>query len=198
LKDKTVLGIKFRVVGVLAVLTALAGCEWGPAGITVDLSSSYDFSNFRANHEGRDTRVVIHGTLFGMKREPFATAVTGAMQGKNNGRPTNFTTRPGKSVAENYRVILIFNGSLGASPDPCTGGRFRPNDDVGGTGKRLHIEAAWCNDSNAESHLVATAKGIKGPNDPAFARLIADLTLNLFPLTDEDQGKTGRSNSYQQ
>ena len=184
---------RLRAAAATALLAVVVGCALGTSRVVVDLSSSYDFGNFRVYHEGRDTRVQIHGNPFDTDAEAFAKAVTDRMQRQHIGRPTNFTTTPGESAAELFRVVLVFNGELAGSPDPCSGGAYRPS---AGDEIQITLEAAWCYGSNAESQVLGVASGIEGADDPAFRQLIAAVTLNLFPRRNPDEDRDDRDREY--
>lgn len=125
-------------------------------------------------------RVVIVGNPFGLERAVFERAVTDAMQGRNLGQPTNFTTTPDSSAHKNYRVVMIFNpptdltGTQACQPDPPV---VSPRATGGG---RLDVFAVFCHTTEVMTQLAAAVPAAAGPNDPMFVELVGQTTRALF------------------
>lgn len=154
----------------------LAACATSPVQTQNYVAPTYDFGNFRNYHQGRDTRVVVYGDPFKIPKQRFDRIVTGLMQGYNSGGPTNFTTQPGPSAEPNLRVVMAFD----AAPqygDLCSANAFSPAPG----GERLTLTAAWCWGDRLDSRVEGSAPPVSGPNDPAFAELVHQVTFELFP-----------------
>jgi hypothetical protein len=80
-------------------------------------AGGYDAGEFGYAAGGRDLRVIIVGNPFGGDQAAFGRVVTDAMQGRNLGPQTNFTTTPGPSAREIYRVVMVFDPPNGLSAD---------------------------------------------------------------------------------
>lgn len=91
------------------------------------------------------------------------------------------TARPGPNVAANIRVVIVFNpGWKGPGmDDACRNAGALPLGPGGGAS--LRIAATLCADNRAISWLVAEAPTPKGPDDPAFRRLMDQVLVNLLP-----------------
>lgn len=176
------------VYGVTAVMALglTSACAPGAVSVQRDLNPSYNFQNFASYHQGKDTHVVIQGDTFGLDAPAFGEQVTAAMQGKNWGRPTNFTTHPGPSATENLRVVMAFNAAP-IQHGLCDGANVTPRK----AGDKTTLQAAWCWEDRTESYVRAWTAPVR-PGDPKFRELVAQTTRELFPphmdkeLIDED------------
>src|SRR5438552_3662173 len=92
------------------MLTTLGGCSGTGIIDYVHLEPRYRAQEFGYAAGGRDLRADVQGNPFAMPQNEFNAVVTDAMQGAHFGQPTNFTTTPGDSAREGYRVRLLFNG----------------------------------------------------------------------------------------
>ncbi len=142
---------------------------------------TYDTGVFGLAAGGRDLRVVIVGNPFASDRAAFEAAVIDAMQGRNLGQETNFTTNPGPDANETYRVVMVFN-----PPVDLTGAQLCASDPPGVTqrpygGGRLNLFAVFCWSDDVMTQLAASIAGAQGPGDPLFAELVGQTTRGLFP-----------------
>ena len=161
---------------IVPICLLMAACAGGGIQVMNDISGSFDSQNFSSYHKGRDTRVVILGDTLGMNSDDFARRVTAAMAGQNSGGATNFTTAPGPSAVQDFRVVLAFNSAV-SGRDLCAAKAVTPS----GQSSVTTVEAAWCWANSAESFVSARTARI-APDDPRFAALIAATTRDLFPL----------------
>jgi hypothetical protein len=143
--------------------------------------STYDTGVFGLAAGGRDLRVVIVGNPFARDRAAFEAAVIDAMQGRNLGQKTNFTTNPGPDANEPYRVVMVFN-----PPADLTGPQLCASDPLGVTprpygGGRLDLFAVFCRTSEVLTQLAAAIPGAEGTGDPLFVELVGQTTRGLFP-----------------
>lgn len=173
---------RFRIVVSTAfILGVAAACAPNTVSVTSQLEPAYDFYNFTAYHQNRDTMVEIRGSTFGTDAQTFARAVTESMRGQNAGGPTNFTTNPGPSAERNLKVVLAFNATLSPSKI-CDDGSLAAAPGDGTT-----LQAAWCFGDRMDSYVVARAGTINGINDPAFRTLVVEATRELFPARADEE-----------
>lgn len=137
---------------------------------------------FAAAAGGRDMRTLIVGNPFEETKSAVDAAITDAMQGHNHGPTTNFTTVPGLSAAENYRITILFN------PPPTIG----PNSMCGDTdglipesrGERLRLLIVFCSHGDPMSYVYGSTAAAKSATDPAVRHLMASVTRELVPPSD--------------
>ncbi len=170
----------------IAVLAAvwLAGCSNGTITDLVYYERPGVPALFQYAAGGRDSRTVIHGNPSAASKEAFDAAVVAAMQGRNWGSPTNFTTSPSESAREGYRVVLVFSGDRyfarkalcgdvdSAALTPATG--------------RVQLQAAFCYRERIFSQVHTNFDAFRGLDDPVLDRAVAQTVLQLFPLRDPD------------
>jgi hypothetical protein len=169
------------VIGTAFVLGLAGACAPNGVSVTSQLEPAYDFYNFTAYHQNRDTKVEILGSTFGADAQTFARAVTESMHGQNAGGTTNFTTSPGPSAEKNLKVVLAFNTTL-APTKICDDGTLAAAPGDGTT-----LQAAWCFGDRLDSYVVARAGAINGISDPAFRTLVVEATRELFPPRADDE-----------
>ncbi len=176
-----------RGLVILCAVVMLGGCSGESLRLNSEYSDSYSIHYFAYLTSGRDTRVVVRGNPFKMDSAGFARSVTAAMQGNHWGARTHFTTTPGPSAHQDFKVVLLFNG-----PENVTAHELcaRPErfDSVAGASK-LRVLAAWCYDGVAETEVEAwTMSSVTDPRSSRFREFMAQVTMTLFPLQviDED------------
>ena len=168
----------------LAFMLALGGCSGGAVRTTSDHSHLYTHGTFVYLTSGRDTRVVVRGNPFNMDRKAFEKAVTDAMQGQHFGPRTNFTTGPSETARTDIRVVMLFNG-----PETVLAHQLCEAPEKYGSvkeGDGLHVTAAFCSDNYPLTEVYAWAGAVPGVESPTFARLVAQTTMDLFPLVRDD------------
>jgi hypothetical protein len=173
---------RLGIVASTAFVLGLGGaCAPNGVSVTSQLEPAYDFYNFTAYHQNRDTKVEIRGSMFGADAQTFAHTVTENMRGQNAGGITNFTTSPGPSAEGNLKVVLAFNTTL-APTKICDDGTLAAAPGDGTT-----LQAAWCFGDRLDSYVVARAGAINGVDDPAFRTLVAEATRELFPPRADEE-----------
>jgi hypothetical protein len=160
---------KTTLAATLALAT-LGGCSGTGVIDYVHLEPGYRQQQFAYAAGGRDLKADIQGNPFAMPKEEFDATVTDAMQGAHFGQPTNFTTTPGDSAREGYRVRLLFNGPGASSGrivcagEPAIVGSSPESGNV-------RLLAAFCNGDYPLSYLSAHVSGITTTaSRPAIAR----------------------------
>jgi hypothetical protein len=167
-----------------ALVAVLGGCTGGAVTTTANTSSLYSFGEFVLASGGRDTIVVVRGNPFGMDQKAFEKAVTDAMQGQNSGPRTNFTTAPTENTKKEFRVVILFNGSQAVLADNLCKAPEKYGSRKGA--KDLHVTATYCWEDESLTEVDGWAGALAGADSAAFARLIGQLTLDLFPVRNEN------------
>ncbi len=175
--------ISFLAPAVLALV--LGGCA-GQAMTVNNHSTSYLWSDVRYAQEGRDTRVVIRGNPFGLKKPTFEKAVLDAMRGQQMWIETNFTATPA-NAHKDFKVVILFNGPDDVLAEDLCSVPGTLNSVSGSAGFRL--QAAWCYGDDPETQVMGSA-GADSVKSPGFAALIAQTTRELFPATPVDDDGT--------
>lgn len=175
----------------LASLILVAACAPGGVRLTqLDISNSYRPGEFAYAAAGRDLHVVIVGNPFGGDQAAFGTAVTDAMQGRNWGQATNFTTTPDAEARLTYRVVLVFN-----PPDGMNAARQCREEALAvqtiPSGDRIELSGAFCRGGNPMTRIRGRVSAAAGPRDVAFRELVGQVTSGLFP-PDRGRNRNGR------
>jgi len=172
----------------LALVALLSACAPRPM-----ISSEHIHSNVlipsHFAYAARDGKVEVtfKGNPFGSSADAMAEAATKAMANAHAGPRTQFVPRPAASQ-EIYRLVYLFN------PDPLTLARKAcENPDavalVPASGGTTRVFGIFCQRETPLSEAMAVMDGVTGPDSPAFAGLIAGLTLAVLPYTTPDGGE---------
>ena len=179
----------------LALSTVLGVLITGCAGQTTTVPYYYyarpgipDFFQYAA--AGRDFQTVIYGNPTTAPKDAFDAAVVAAMQGRNWGPTTNFTTTPTMGPREGYRVVMAFGGDRYISGKAICGdldpAAFPPATD----GVELH--AAFCFRDQLFSEVHVGTGAFSTPDDPRLDRAVTQAVLHLFPLRDPYRDRDDR------
>lgn len=177
--------------GVLAVLLFAASCSSSGVSLSLqEIDNSYSPGEFAYSSAGRDTRVLVAGVPFAGDHPNFGKTVTDAMQGQHWGQKTNFTTTPGPSVRNSYRVVMLFNpprnlNGMRLCDTPAAELPAEPPGDV------ITLYGAFCREKKSLTEIKGRAAGITSPDDPRFGALVGRVTNGLFPPNrdlDRDRG----------
>ncbi len=177
--------IPTRLLASVLSLAFLAACV--SDGVTTTTHSyrdsvyAPDWFNYAAG--GRDMRVVIRGNPTSATQEEFERAVIAAMQGKNWGAQTNFTTRPSESMRRNYRVVMLFGGDRFAGSYALCANPGRV--DLASSSGGVRLQAAFCVGTKPLTALQVATDGIASPYDARLERMVAAAVIELFPPIDE-------------
>ncbi len=166
-------------VGMVSILTAgmLVGCG-GP--VTSPTYRNPDARSFaQSAMAGGPMLVVIQGQPFAGDQERTQQAVLAAMA-----RAVSWTGTPRLTVdaaeapTSSLYVVMTFNtGAIDANVQctvpPAGGG---PEEDGSVT-----VAASFCGSRELISNTYGRIAGVDGADDPAFARLIGQVTTDLFP-----------------
>jgi hypothetical protein len=170
-----VAGLALAFAGV-AFLTACSGVNYQRIYIR---PSEYYRTSYSYAAAGRDVRVIAEGNPFEIPDEAFADAVAASMQGHNEVHRTNFTTTPGETARERYRVVMAFDPPVGTGIHaPCRG----PVPSSGQASERIIVQAAFCEGNGALTAARGNAPRMSSPDSPEFQALMAGVTRRLFPF----------------
>ena len=142
---------------------------------------------------GRDTPVVVRGNPFATGQGRFTDRVVAAMQGRDWWGQARFKAAKAPRPGNGARVVMLFNGpgQITAFKLCETPERF----DSTGPAPGLRVLAAFCVDGVPDRIVEASAGGINSTQAPAFAQLIAQITLELSRQeVDTDLGESGGDN----
>ncbi len=181
---RSVLQAAFLVlVGV--VVTA---CDYNHRRSYVEPTYRPTLFNYAAG--GRDLEVRTIGNPYieqGLADQEFPAFVAASMQGRNLGQPTNFTTTPGETARDRYKVVIAFNPIEPATYRSLCEGEVQS----GPTEEKVRVKAAFCQGGRSGGQRVLT--GVRadvvaeaGPNSEAFQGMMSGVTRDLFPLWDND------------
>jgi hypothetical protein len=155
----------------------------------------YSVDDFARVAGGRDCLVAVHGNPFsrhGCDDDAFASAVVAAMQRQNLGPATSFTTRPSSRMDPHHHVALLFNGDATLrAADLCSATGLCGETEPLGPNGRFRVLAAWCRDGAVLAEVSGWSEGVRAPGDRHFARLIAQVTRELFPMSMSPGGLKG-------
>ena len=175
-------------------LSALASFILGLPRTVSSQAPSYSPDDFSRLAGGRECPVVVRGNPFadqGWSDDDFAAAVIAAMQGRNPGPTTRFTAETSREGHPAHRIILSFNaGATVTAAELCAASKGHRSEPIGPNGK-LHVIAAWCRNGAVASECSGWIAGVTAPTDRRFARLIAQVTRDLFPTATEPGGLKG-------
>ena len=178
----------FKAVGLLLAVFAMSACDYNHRRSYVEPTYRPSLFNYAAG--GRDLAVQTVGNPYaeqGLGNQDFPDFIVASMQGHNLGQPTNFTTTPGDSARDHYKVVVAFN-----PVEPATYRSLCEGDvESGPTEEKVRVKAAFCQGGRSSGQRVLT--GVRanvvaeaGPNSEAFQRMMAGVTRDLFPLQDND------------
>lgn len=175
-----------RLLSFLGIL-GITACD---SGVTI-YSNNYDAyspSYFVYAAADRDFLVQVQGNPFGISDDALADSVVAAMQGHNRGPRTRFVTKATDSTRPDYRAVIVFEPAPTLRPQDVCQDRAQGRTPAapGSTASRATIEllAVFCGPTGVFSSLQARAP-VKAPDDATFKRLFTQVTLGLFPDTDQ-------------
>jgi hypothetical protein len=187
---RPILAVAVAVAGSVAV----AGCA-----SAVLMQSSNDtqttpglLGTFIYAGAGRDMRTVILGNPFSAPQAEVDRLITDAMQGRNNGPPTHFTTTPAENARAGYSVVMMFDPPRGMPKKNICDDTGRPIPEP--PGERIRLLTGFCAGGELLSWVVASISRVAAPSDPAFADMVSQSTRNLIPSRDDDADGDIREN----
>lgn len=170
-----------RYMLVLAFALLAASC--GGATVVIfqqEISPSYRAGEFGYAGARGAIRVIVTGDRLDIPAERLERMVTDAMTGRHWGPRTKFTTQDHPGIRPSYRVVMMFNpaptmiGMRLCRDDPATLPVARP-------GSGILLFAAFCRGGESMNEIKGRIAGVSGPENPAFAELVGQVTHGLFP-----------------
>jgi len=169
--------LRRNAVLAIAAAAALAGCS-GP--VTSPTYRNPDARTFaQSAMAGGPMLVVIQGQPFAHEEERTRQAVLAAMTRAMSWTGTpQLTTDAAEAPTSSLYVVMTFNngaidGNVQCTVPPAGGG---PEDDGS-----VAVAASFCGSRELISNTYGRINGVDGADDPAFARLIGQVTTDLFP-----------------
>ncbi len=159
------------------------------AGCAQDVVSPYTYYGkaglpqlFQYAAADRDFRTVIYGNPSPAPKQAFDATVVAAMQGRNWGPTTNFTTSPAEGARKDYRVVMVFSGDRYVGGDAAC--RDIDLDALAPASDRVRLQASFCYRDQLLSQTHVDFAGIRELNDPTLDRAVSQAVVLLFPLRD--------------
>ena len=132
--------------------------------------------NYSATEGGMLVEVV--GNPFDASKSELDQAITSAMTGSHFGPHIDFlTTRP-EGFRSPYRIVLVFDSARGYTESKLCreSGSIQPE-----SGETVRVHAALCAAESPLTGVSGRVSEVSAPDDPKFARLMAQITTNLLP-----------------
>ncbi|MFQ5776108.1 MAG: hypothetical protein ACE5GS_16425 [Kiloniellaceae bacterium] len=171
----------------LTVLGAslLAACAGAPVVQPADITGTYSprVLEYIAGRGGMLTEVV--GNPFRVPKEEVDAVVIETMARSHFGAKFPFFTEAPEDFASPYRVVVVLDPAPGTSAYTlCAGGaETRPRKPA----EPNRVAAAFCAREIVITATSGSIAGPTGPRDPGFVRLIAQISLALFPPIDQER-----------
>ena len=131
---------------------------------------------------------IVVGNPYGGSDKEFADLVRKTMYQQNRELPAEFVGNKSDRTSAPYKVVVVFNKTLSASPDELcaksAGNKTIPEKSA------LRIDIAFCNGDTAKSDTSGYAENVSGIAHPNFAALIRQATYTMLP----EPGATEREN----
>jgi len=161
----------------LVLVGATSACAGIPTTYNQSASGAGAQSFISYGATDRDLKVDVFGNPFPQRADEVAEAVASQMQAAAVGPGTHFTTRPGASAREGYRVVVAFAGSGGAG-NLCAMSAM-PSDSP--RASNVVVTAALCDKDMVVTSTDGRVDGVAQVNDPHFAALMKQVAVELFP-----------------
>jgi hypothetical protein len=178
----------------ISITGLLTACSSTVPRTTAEVWPLYRPSDFARTSGGRDTYVVLRGNPLALAPGQFEQTVLSNMQGQNWGPRTNFTTKP-TNFDNSYKVVMLFNGPNVNNGQLCANPGAVPFRT--GPQPELHVQAVYCRYDQmmtaSQGWLKPDANGI---SQEGFARLIRQMTADLFPPFNKDDARHDSDNDH--
>ena len=138
--------------------------------------------NYSAARGGMLVEVV--GNPFDAPKGDLEQAITSAMSGSHFGPHVDFMTTTPEDFRSPYRVVLVFDSARGYTESKlCRESRsIQPE-----AGETVRVHAALCAAESPLTGVSGRVSDVSAPDDPKFARLMAQITTNLLPPRNPDR-----------
>jgi hypothetical protein len=130
-------------------------------------------------------RVEVAGATLGVPQDRFTQMVVAEMRRGNTRLPRpGFVAESSPMTDPRYKVVMMFDAPAWLSADNLCSDR-PPPPAPHAPGERLRLLASFCRAGEASSEAHGSAPVSAGVDDPNFAALVRQVTLNLFPTHDD-------------
>jgi hypothetical protein len=172
----------------IALTGAMAGAVAACAGGLINFSHVSDgyrpeLLSYVAGTGGILTEV--SGNPFEAPKAALERRVTESFEASHFGPDFPFFTEAPTGYRSPYRVVVLF------SPAPHANGErlcSRPDRPRAPAAKgAVRVLASLCSSDSRISTAAGSLAGVNGPDDPAFGRLMRQVSLNLFPSRSPDR-----------
>lgn len=172
-----------------ALAVALAGLLAACAGAATPviwreyIAPTYGPKLLNSAGQSRQVPAEIVGNPFAAAKPALDAAVMRAVRETAYGSRIPLTTTPQADLRPAFRLVAIFAPSRTIGPfDVCTGSRRQAQAPAG----PLVLMLTYCFNDQPLSSLRARSTGLRGPDDPAFARFVRNAAAVLFQMRRED------------
>ena len=192
---KSVVRGRRRPFAILAVALVVAGCGATTVQTTTDSVSASGRLAFLET-ASRSSAVLVDVVRPSFQASEFETASATARHatGSVPGKDVRFTADASVVKDRNYRLMFAFDPLPGVTGNDVCRARARAlNTDRRRDGTRLF--AAFCYKGEAIGGAKVSGPALKGPNDPAYAKMVRAAVSAIFPAAgpgsaDIDDGRT--------
>lgn len=171
--------MKHSLLALAAGSVLLAGCAAG-SGVVIQnryQAADYDYAAIQYYNAGHPSYVEVHNNPYGTAQAN--DRVASLMDGKNAGKPMQFTTDRNYAGGD-AKVVIVFD-----APRSMTGLAACRLDGAaagnGGVGAKGDVLMSYCVNGQDKSSLRASGSSINGLDDPSLERLLARATYELLP-----------------
>jgi hypothetical protein len=172
--------MRFGLLGLVLVL-GLAACS-GTVVRPAYISGSYhpDMVNYAASRGGMRLEVI--GNPFDEPRAKLERAVAEAMTDSHFGQHMPFITEVPADFTSPYRVVILFDPPRNANPKKLCQQAYAP---VASQPGRVRLMAVFCDAANEVTSTGGSVGDVGSSGDPGFRKLLAQVSLLLFPPNDD-------------
>jgi len=181
--------------GSVIALAFLAGCAGSPVVQPSHSSAGYtpDILNYSAAKGGMLTEVI--GNPFAGSKAELDAAVAETAAKSHFGQKVPFFTQAPEGYTSPYRVVFAMNPARGTSAYSLCAGTAETRARTPKESDR--VAAALCAREVVITSVKGSVAGPRGPRDPVFLDLIAQMSLALFPTTSpQRRGGSGGFNLF--
>ena len=172
----------YRILLVTSLIV-LAGCANATTFDTGRSSFGMGRLDFSTIAGGRDMNTQIFGNPFAIPDDSFADSVTAIFNQRNSRAPSNFTTTPGPSARENFRLVLAFNpAQRGSASRLCRDPQALQLDPA--SRRPIRLQIAFCQGDKDITARRGSLPNATGPQDPAFQNFMAQALFLTQPVTN--------------
>ncbi len=177
-------GISVRSWLAVFVLGTLAACAGVATVRPANITAAYDpqVLNYIASRGGLLTEVT--GNPFDASDEIVHAVVRKTMAESHFGPDFPFLAENPEGSTSPYRMVVVLESERGVAYTRICAGVEAPNASKV-AGDEVRVTAALCARDEMITGTAGRVSGVSGPDDPNFVALIAQVSLELLPLTDE-------------